>query len=48
MDPTLEQASLYQDGPKIFNPAIAATGVVALGSLAVAGTAVCVYLLTMN
>ena len=48
MDPTQEQASLYQDGPKVFNPAIAATGVVAIGALAVAGTAVGIYLFAMN
>jgi nitrite reductase/ring-hydroxylating ferredoxin subunit len=46
MDPSKEQASVYQEGPKeALNPAVAATTVLAFGALAVAGTAVCAYLL---
>lgn len=46
MDPSKEQASVYQDGPKdaAVNPAVALTTVLAFGALAVAGTAVCAYL----
>jgi len=44
MDPTVEQASVYQDGPKQFNPAIAAVGVIGAGAAAVVGTAVFIYL----
>lgn len=45
MDPAKEQASVLQDGPKTFNPAIAATAVIACGAVAVVGTAVFFYLL---
>ena len=44
MDPTLEQASVYQDGPSVANPAIAATAVIAFGSLTVVGVALFIYL----
>lgn len=43
MDPTREAATVYGAGKSKFNPAVVATGAVALGIVAVAGTAVAIY-----
>lgn len=44
MDPTVEQASVYQDGPKIANPAVAATTVLAAGAVTAVATAIIIYI----
>lgn len=45
MDPSKEQASVYQDAPATpLNPAVAATAVLAFGAVAVAGTAIIIYI----
>lgn len=45
MDPTKESASMYDQavGEQKQNPAVVVTGILAVGALAVAGTAVAVY-----
>jgi hypothetical protein len=43
MDPTEQQASVMQDGPKEFNPVIALTAVAAVGAAGAVGYAVFLY-----